>query len=174
MLIRSKGTLTPQQGLRVSGIAVRWEAYDMGSELERIDPNAFAASLENPDEIALLWNHDTSRPLARVRAGNLRIYTDDQGLGFEATLPDTVAYAREAYEAIRAGVVSQCSFGFIVEEERYERTPEGKPVRVITKAQLREVSACTFPANPATSISARSEASAPKRKVIYPPPRYEG
>lgn len=173
MLTRSNGKVAPQQGLKVAGVAVTWDAYDMGHEMERIDPSAFVASLEEPGEITLLWNHDTSKPLARVRAGNLRIYTDENGLGFEATLPNTED-ARTAHELIRSGVVTQCSFGFIVKQERYEKGPDGKPVRVITEADLREVSIVTFPANPATSVSARASTAAPQRKAIYLPPRYEG
>jgi HK97 family phage prohead protease len=165
---RSNGTIAPANGLRISGVAVTWDTYDMGNEYERIDPNAFAKSLEDPSDIALLWNHDTSKPLARVRAGNLRLYTDSNGLGFEATLPDTPT-AREAHQLIKSGVVSQCSFGFIVRGERFEKGEDGKPIRVITDAELREVSVVTFPANSATSVQARSENPKPRRTYYLPP-----
>ena len=132
------------------------EPYTMGADSwERIDRNAFDAALETPEDVALLWNHDTSKPMARVRAGNLRIYADDVGLGFEATLPDT-AVSRDAVSLIRSGVVSQCSFGFHVRGERYEKAPDGKPLRVITDANLVELSVVTFPANPATSVQAKA------------------
>ena len=86
---RALGTLSEAADLKVRGYAVTWESYDMGREMERVDPKAFDRALEDAGDIALLWNHDTGKPLARVRAGNLRIWTDDKGLGFEATLPDT-------------------------------------------------------------------------------------
>jgi len=162
---RATGTLSESKDLKVRGYAVVWDPpYDMGREMERVDPKAFDRAMEDPADIALLWNHDTGKPLARVRAGNLRVWTDATGLGFEATLPDT-ATAREAHALIQSGVVSQCSFGFIVREERYEKG-ETKPVRVILDADLMELSLVTFPANPATSVEARAEAQAAPAKRV--------
>ena len=162
---RALGTLSEAADLKVRGYAVTWTPYDMHREMERIDPKAFDRALESPADIALLWNHDTGKPLARVRAGNLRLWTDENGLGFEATLPDT-ATAREAHALVQSGVVSQCSFGFMVREERYEKG-ETKPVRVILDADLLEISLVTFPANSTTSVEAREAAQdAPVRRTI--------
>jgi HK97 family phage prohead protease len=163
---RASGTVAPSKDLKISGYAVTWEPYTMGPDSwERIDRSAFDAALESPEDVALLWNHDTSKPMARVRAGNLRIFADEIGLGFEATLPDT-AVSRDAVSLIRSGVVSQCSFGFHVRGERYEKAPDGKPLRVITDANLVELSVVTFPANPATSVEARN-AEQPARTRYY-------
>jgi HK97 family phage prohead protease len=168
---RALGTLAPAADLKVRGYAVVWEpAYDMGREMERVDPNAFARSMEEPGDIALLWNHDTGKPLARVRAGNLRLFTDATGLGFEATLPDT-ATAREAHALVESGVVTQCSFGFMVRAEKYEKGVD-KPTRVILDADLLEISLVTFPANPATSVEAReAQAETVRRTIRLLPPR---
>jgi HK97 family phage prohead protease len=166
---RASGTVAPSNDLKVRGYAVTWEPYTMGPDSwERIDRSAFDAALESPEDVALLWNHDTSKPMARVRAGNLRIFTDEVGLGFEATLPDT-AVSRDAVSLIRSGVVSQCSFGFHVRGERYEKAPDGKPLRVITDANLVEISAVTFPANPATSVEARNAQPAARKRYYLPP-----
>jgi hypothetical protein len=166
---RDKGTLSGGEGLRVSGYAATWDTYDMGSFEERLDPAAFTRALEQADEIALLWNHDTGKPLARVRAGNLRLWADETGLGFEATLPDTQS-GREAYELVKSGVVTQCSFGFQVRDETYEKGSV-KPLRIIRDADLLEISLVTFPANEGTSVEARAEAQpAPvKRLRMFPP-----
>jgi HK97 family phage prohead protease len=166
---RASGTVAPSNDLKIRGYAVTWEPYTMGPDSwERIDRSAFDAALESPEDVALLWNHDTSKPMARVRAGNLRIFTDEVGLGFEATLPDT-AVSRDAVSLIRSGVVSQCSFGFHVRGERYEKAPDGKPLRVITDANLVEISAVTFPANPSTSVEARNAQPAARKRYYLPP-----
>lgn len=166
---RASGTVKPSTDLKIRGYAVTWEPYTMGPDSwERIDRSAFDAALESPEDVALLWNHDTSKPMARVRAGNLRIFTDEVGLGFEATLPDT-AVSRDAVSLIRSGVVSQCSFGFHVRGERYEKAPDGKPLRVITDANLVEISAVTFPANPSTSVEARNAQPAARKRYYLPP-----
>jgi len=170
--IRTTGVTQSAGALRVRGYAVTWAAYDMGSELERIDPNAFDRALEDPGDIALLWNHDSGKPLARVRAGNLRLFADATGLGFEATLPDT-ATAREAHALVQSGVVSQCSFGFMVRRETYEKGDGKKSVRVIMDADLLEISLVTFPANPTTSVEARAaEATRIKTRKIVLFPEY--
>jgi len=166
---RASGTVAPSNDLKIRGYAVTWEPYIMGPDSwERIDRSAFDAALESPEDVALLWNHDTSKPMARVRAGNLRIFTDEVGLGFEATLPDT-AVSRDAVSLIRSGVVSQCSFGFHVRGERYEKAPDGKPLRVITDANLVEISAVTFPANPSTSVEARNAQPTARKRYYLPP-----
>lgn len=169
---RALGTLSESADLKVRGYAVRWNTYSMGREDERVHPEAFNRSLKNAADIALLWNHDTGKPLARVRAGNLRIWTDEEGLGFEAELPDT-ATAREAHALVESGVVSQCSFGFMVREEKYEKGPEGRSTRVIMDADLLEISLVTFPANSETTVEAREAAQeAPVRRTLrLPPPR---
>ena len=165
---RERGAVNPASELKLAGYAVTWEPYSMGPDsYERIDRSAFDQALENPEDVALLWNHDTSRPMARVRAGNLRIFVDETGLGFEATLPDTTAN-RDSVAMVRSGTVSQCSFGFHVRAEHYEKMPDGKPVRVITNADLVELSIVTFPANPATSVEARSA----RRRTFYLPPEH--
>lgn len=168
---RALGTMTNAADMKVRGYAIRWNQYDMGREMERIDPQAFNRSMEEPGDIALLWNHDTGKPLARVRAGNLRLWTDADGLGFEATLPQTPT-AQEAHALIQSGVVSQCSFGFMVREERYEKGDNGKPCRVILDADLLELSLVTFPANPETSVEAREKQvqATPRRTLrMFPP-----
>lgn len=161
---RDKGTLSGSDSLRVRGYAATWDTYSMGSFDERLDPAAFNRALEDAGDIALLWNHDTGKPLARVRAGNLRLWADEVGLGFEATLPDTQT-GREAYELVKSGVVTQCSFGFQVRDETYEKGTD-KPLRIIRDAELLEISLVTFPANNTTSVEAR-QASQPARKRIH-------
>jgi HK97 family phage prohead protease len=146
----------------------------MGNCYERLEPTCFDASIKaDGDKIALLWNHDTAKPMGRVSAGNLKVYSDRSGLCFECDLPDTDT-SEEAHALVRAGIVTQCSFGFICLKETYEPPAKGetKGTRVVQLAKLLEVSVVTFPANPATSVEARAEQPKPKARKIYLPPQF--
>ena len=58
------------------------------------------------------------------------------------------------YESIKAGLVTQMSWAFTVDEESYN---EKERLRTITKVRkVYDVSAVSIPANPNTDISARS------------------
>jgi HK97 family phage prohead protease len=164
----------PGEPLRLNGIAANWERYDMGNCYERLEPTCFDASIKaDGDKIALLWNHDTAKPMGRVSAGNLKVYSDRSGLCFECDLPDTDT-SEEAHALVRAGIVTQCSFGFICLKETYEPPAKGetKGTRVVQLAKLLEVSVVTFPANPATSVEARAEQPKAKKRKIYLPPQF--
>ncbi len=121
------------------------EAYDMGDFWEEVAPGAFSESLKSQDIVALV-NHDSTRPLARMSRGTLRIAEDERGLRVEIDPIDTT-YARDLVVAVREGVVDSMSFGFKVKKDKFERR-DGKTVRVLEDVELHEVSCVTFPANP--------------------------
>ena len=58
------------------------------------------------------------------------------------------------YEDIKAGLVSEMSFAFTVEEDAYNNDTHTRTIRKIKK--VYDVSAVSIPANPSTEISARS------------------
>jgi HK97 family phage prohead protease len=125
-------------------------AYPIGYAHEIIVRGAFERTLrEKPDGVAL-WNHDASMPIARTTAGSLRLAEDEHGLVVEMEPIDTQV-GRDARVAVRSGVVSAMSFGFIVRSDRFEER-DGKVHRMIEDLELHEVSAVTFPANPATDL----------------------
>lgn len=129
-------------------------SLDLGGFREVIAPGAFAASLEQ--DIRALWNHDTSLPLGRTRAGTLTLEEDAVGLAVEIDPPSSPA-GQNAVEAIRRGDVSQMSFGFIVEEESWVRGENGDPdLRTLERINLLEVSPVTFPAYPETDVAVRA------------------
>jgi hypothetical protein len=125
--------------------------------------------------IACLLNHDPDKVLGRVGAGTLKLASDDKGLRFECTLPDT-SYAEDLYESVRQGNMGGCSFAFSTSdvEDRWDETydsdeDERSVISKIKKGVLRiisrfrkllEVSVVTFPAYGGTSVSARSLAAA--------------
>ena len=171
---KREGELVPGEPLGLAGVAANWNRYDMGNCYERLEPTCFDASIKaDGDKIALLWNHDTAKPMGRVSAGNLKVYSDRSGLCFECDLPDTDT-SEEAHALVRAGIVTQCSFGFICLKETYEPPAKGetKGTRVVQLAKLLEVSVVTFPANPATSVEARAEQPKAKKRKIYLPPQF--
>jgi len=125
--------------------------YPIGYAQEVISRGAFQRTLREKPDVVALWNHDDSSPLARTTAGNLRLTEDETGLLVEMEPIDTQA-GRDLRVAVRSGVVTAMSFGFIVKADRFEER-DGKVTRVIDDVELHEVSAVTWPANPATSLT---------------------
>ena len=74
-------------------------------------------------------------------------------------MPDT-SYARDLMVSIERGDVTQSSFGFIVDRDRWEEDDEGRVIRTIeTFRQLLDVSPVTFPAYPEADVGLRSLAA---------------
>jgi HK97 family phage prohead protease len=127
---------------------------ESGSYTEIIERGA----LDNADlsDVRLLYNHDLGKvPLARTPK-TMSLAVDDEGLTFEATLPDT-AGAKEVYEAVKRGDLSGMSFAFTVPDggDTYDAKTNTRTIRQIAK--VYECSVVPYPAYPTTSIEARSE-----------------
>jgi HK97 family phage prohead protease len=121
---------------------------------EYIRPGAFKRSLQSRNRMMLLWNHDTSNPLASTRNGSLQMVEDERGLKVTATLPDTTL-GRDISELVRTGVVDSMSFGFSVKRDTW--TQDGQ-TRYLEDVTLYEVSLVSTPAYEATAgtVSVRS------------------
>ncbi|MRB49464.1 HK97 family phage prohead protease, partial [Bacillus thuringiensis] len=77
---------------------------------------------------------------------------DDTGLKFRLLLPNT-QLGRDVYELVQRGDLSQCSFGFYVEDERWAEI-DGVYHRNVTKiSELVEISLVSIPAYDDTSVS---------------------
>lgn len=145
--------------------AVFGQAYDMyGCWSETIARGAF----DNTDLSDVLFsiNHDLSRiPLARSRNNNenstLRLNVDDQGLGTRAMLDvENNTEAKALYSSVGRGDISGMSYIFQVRAQEWTELDSDYPKRMITDiAKVYEVSAVSFPANPGTDISARSQSA---------------
>lgn len=124
---------------------------------EQIDKNAF----DNCDmsDVIFQYNHE-GRVFARQSNGTLEVKTDDKGLFVSADLGKT-EIGRQLYEEIRDGYTNKMSFGFRVDESRWEYIEDSEAmsvvqIRTITKiGKLYDVSAVSIPANDHTSISSR-------------------
>lgn len=123
---------------------------------EQIAPGAFAASIEDGDDVRALWNHDSAFVLGRTKAGTLALTEDAHGLRVEITPPET-PLVQSFVASVQRGDVSQMSFGFRVLEDEWDEDDEGQEIRTLKKVKLYEVSPVTFPAYTATEITARSE-----------------
>lgn len=151
--------------MRVTGYATTFDEpytlYDDGEYEVRevIDSSAF----DNCDmsDVILQYNHE-GRVFARLSNGTLKLDIDKpNGLKIDADLGGT-ELGREVYEEIKGGYTNRMSMGFKVDRSADVWTREnidGKVVeerRINSIIKLYDVSAVSIPANPGTSIEARS------------------
>jgi HK97 family phage prohead protease len=134
-------------GMTISGYAA---VFNSDSEplpfIERIAPGAFQRSLKSRNEIKLLWNHDSGEPMASLRGGSLRLWEDDRGLAYEATLANTTR-GRDVAELIRSKVIDAMSFGFNVIKDTWDERGN----RTLESVRIHEISVVSYPAYTATS-----------------------
>ena len=121
---------------------------------EVILPGAFDESMSG--DVRALVNHNTDLVLGRTLAGTLSLTQDSRGLLGRIIINQEDRAAMDLYARVKRGDVSQCSFGFEIESERYIELGDGKCRWEIEKVNpLYEVSPCTFPAYEDTGIDAR-------------------
>ena len=154
------------KGNEIDGKPIVYESKtDIGGEFaEIIDKGA----LDKTDlkDVRFLVNHDMTRiPLARSRNNNanstMQMSVDDTGMNIRVNLDTDHNKDSEAlYSAVQRGDVSGMSFMFTVDGEQWDGLDTAYPTRHITSiGKVFEVSAVTFPAYEATSISARDKSS---------------
>lgn len=150
---------------RVTGYATTFNdpytLYDDGEVEVRevIDENAFDEC--DMSDVIMQYNHE-GRVFARLSNGTLNLSVDKpNGLLIDADL-DGTELGRQVYEEIKGGYTNRMSMGFKVDKSkdiytRYET--DGKLIeerRINSIMKLYDVSAVSIPANPGTSIEARS------------------
>ena len=118
---------------------------------ERVARGAFDSSLGS--NISLLVGHDSRDLLANTKSGLLQLRSDQHGLAFEVTLPDTQR-AKDVRQLVDAGVLSEMSFGFQVIADSWVGN-----TRTLSQVALREVSIVENGAYPQTSAEARTLSS---------------
>lgn len=120
---------------------------------EEIAPDAFNETLAN--DIRALINHETTLVLGRNKSGTLELKVDSRGLWGNIKINPKDSDAMNLYERVNRGDVDQCSFGFNILQEDTEFREDGSVKWTIRKADLHEVSVCTFPAYEDTGVQAR-------------------
>ena len=138
--------------LKLTGYAAVFNSRseDLGGFTEVIAPGAFRKSLQSRNDIKLLWNHDTSSPLASTRAGTLRLIEDAKGLRVEADLAPTTL-GKDISILVQRGDVSAFSFGFNVIKDSWSNSGTERTLEAV---RLFEASLVSFPAYSATSGTA--------------------
>lgn len=163
MEIRALADETDAQMI-VEGYATTFnQPYELWREpgytvMEQID----ARALDEADvsDVIMQYNHE-GRVFARNTNGTLMLKPDDVGYFTRAILGGT-DIGRQLYQEIKGGYTNKMSWAFRVEKDRRDieenaETGEVKILRTILKvSKVYDVSAVSLPANPATTISARS------------------
>ena len=119
--------------------------------MERIAPDALVGA--DLSDVILQYDH-TGKVLARKANGTLVLEPNDQHGLFVAADLSKSAEARNLYEEIQNGLITQMSWAFVVEKDEYDRATHTRTILKIKK--VYDVSAVSIPANGDTSICARS------------------
>jgi HK97 family phage prohead protease len=145
------GCKADKGGRVITGHAAVFGNVDLQGEVIR--KGAFAEQLSGQDwkgNIKLLWQHDPKEIIGIP----VELKEDEVGLFFEAKVSNTIR-GNEALELIADGAVNTMSIGYDVkgwEEDPSLLTTDGRPVVVLSKLNLWEISPVTFAANPAARI----------------------
>ena len=136
----------------ITGYAAIFDKWseDLGFFKEKIAAGAFHKTIKENDIRALI-NHDPNLVIGRTKNKTLKLWEDDEGLGFEVKLPDT-SYAKDLRESIKRKDITQNSFGFQTVEDEW--SPDGKR-RTLHEVRLFDVSPVTFPAYKQTTVKMR-------------------
>lgn len=123
---------------------------------ESIAEGAFGEAIHG--DVRALYNHNDDLILGRTMAGTLELKEDSHGLWGKIKLNRNDSDAMNAYERIKRGDITGCSFGFNIAEEETEYRDDGTIHWTIKKVDpLWEISPCVFPAYEATNVSARGK-----------------
>ena len=140
---------------KISGYAAKYGLFtDLGFFREKIKSGAFDDALKDKTlDVRCLKNHDPNLILGRTKSGTLRLDTNTVGLRFDNDIPNTTT-GKDTLEEIRRGDISGASFAFTVAEDDW-RYYEDKPAErtIIKIGQLYDVSPCTYPAYPDTTVA---------------------
>lgn len=111
-------------------------SLDLGGFRERIAPGAFGSVLDRKPDVHLLWDHDTSKPLARTLSSKylLELREDPAGLHFYARVAPTPT-AEELRTLMEGQVVDQASFAFTVERDEWEIDEDEDITRTILEVR---------------------------------------
>lgn len=128
--------------------------YGNGETQEQISREAVTRSLETND-IRCLFNHNHDIVLGRTGNGTLTLIDKEEGLYGICKVNPKDSDAMNAYERVKRGDIAGCSFGAYIDWDNQDYNVEQRLVTV-KDLDLIEVSVCSFPFYPQTTMSARS------------------
>ncbi len=145
-----------ESGKTLYGRAVK---YGVTSELiygyftEELSPGCFDESLKSGIDVFCTIDHDQQRFLGRLSSKTLKLLPGKDGIDVECSLGD-FDYGRNLVSSIQRKDLRGMSFIFDV-MDAVEEVREGKPHRIVKKADLYEVAFVFFPAYPQTEAAVR-------------------
>jgi len=145
---------TNADGSRViSGYAIRYNepSADLGGFAEIIAPGAVTKTLRDNPDILCLRDHIPTLLMGRTTSKTLALTEDAQGLRFTCKLPDTTSGADLAASIDRQDLTGT-SFGFRCVLDKWTADEAGNVLRTLLEIVLYEISPCSFPAYPSTSV----------------------
>lgn len=123
----------------------------LGDYTEVVRSGAFTKTLsENPDVIFCLNHGWDGVPMARTKAGTLRLSEDSTGLYSEADLDGSRADVYQVQSAMDAGELDAMSFAFYVVRQMWSPDYEQRDIQEVD-LDGGDTSVVTWPANPATT-----------------------
>ena len=150
-----------QHGNIITGVPI---VFDSRTDMGRYDEIIERGALNKTDmrDVRFLVNHNIEMiPLARSRNNNanstMQMWVEEDGTHIRVDLDtENNTTARSLYSAVDRGDIDGMSFMFIVDQDDWENLDTDHPTRRIRSiSKIFEVSAVTFPAYKATSITAR-------------------
>lgn len=118
-----------------------------------IEAGAFQDTLiaggRNGNGIAMLWQHDSDRPVGRW----LELFENEKGLKTKGMLALEATDGKDMYSLMKIKAIQGLSIGFRPLVYEYEIINDEKRIRHIKKAQLWEISPVVFPANLKANIT---------------------
>ena len=163
----------PTESRTISGYAAKFDSWSepiMGWFKEVIARDAFSDC--DVTDVIMCFNHNPDTILARTTSDTLTLSTDDVGLRFSFTAPNTTL-GNDMLELVSRGDINQCSFKFIVEQDEWRYADESNKLeydeRTILKfSTLKDVSLVVYPAYKDTEASVRH---LEERKAEYLKPK---
>ena len=152
-------------GNTLSGVAhVFGQTAVKGGTRQRFAPKAFDKSIK-AKSVTAFYSHDTSKPLASMKAGTLQLTSDDR-LRFWVTLGNQ-SYANDLRENHAAGLMNSMSFGVMPIKSEMKKDPvTGELYRLHTEAELFDISPVAIPAFDGTETQLHSADFADDRRDV--------
>jgi HK97 family phage prohead protease len=131
------------------------EPYVMGDWLgdytEVVRTGAFDRTLAAVPDVIFCLNHGwDAAPMARTKAGTLRLSADSTGLAVEADLDGARSDVYQVQSAMDAGELDAMSFAFYVTRQMWSPDYEQRDIQEVDM-DGGDASVVTWPANPATT-----------------------
>lgn len=126
----------------IKGYASLFGLRDQGGDI--VQPGAFAASLQSGRGVAMLWQHDPTRPIGIWT----KVIEDEKGLYVEGELFLETQAGKEAHVLLKRGGIKGLSIGY--KTRRSKKTADS---RLLYEVDLFEISLVTFPMLAEASVS---------------------